>query len=54
MFYSHLINGCEVWSENQNNMLVQRLQKFQGKAVCLINFETNPNVVGLYLSTAVF
>ena len=27
-------------------MLVKRLQKFQEKVVCLINFETNPNVVG--------
>ena len=27
-------------------MLVQRLQKFQEKTVCLINFETNLDVVG--------
>ena len=32
--------------QNQNNVLVKRLQKFQEKVVCLINFETNPNVVG--------
>ena len=37
---------CEVWAQNQNNVLVQRLQKLQEKAVCLINFETNPHVVG--------
>ena len=43
---SHLIYGCEVWGQNQNNVLIQRLQKLQEKAVCLINFETNPNVVG--------
>ena len=30
-------------------MPVQRLQKLQKKAVCLINFETNPNVVGQLL-----
>ena len=30
-------------------MLVQRLQKLQEKAVCLINFETNTNVVGQLL-----
>ena len=30
-------------------MLAQRLQKLQEKAVCLINFETNPNVVGQLL-----
>ena len=42
---SHLIYGCEVCGQNQNNMLVQRLQKLQEKAVWLINFETNPNDV---------
>ena len=31
--------------QNQNNMLVQRLQKLQEKDVFLINFETNPNDV---------
>ena len=31
--------------KNRNNVLVQRLQKLQEKAVCLINFETNPNDV---------
>ena len=30
-------------------MIVQRLQKLQKKAVCLINFETNPYVVGQLL-----
>ena len=30
-------------------MLVKRLQKHQEKAVRLINFETNPNVVGQLL-----
>ena len=30
-------------------MFVQRLQKLQEKAVCLINFETNPNIVGQLL-----
>ena len=30
-------------------MLVHRLQKLQEKAVCLINFETNTNVVGWLL-----
>ena len=30
-------------------MLVHRLQKLQEKAVCLINFETNTNVVGRLL-----
>ena len=49
MFNSHLIYGCEVWSQNQINVLVQRLQKLQEKAVCLINFETYPNVVGQLL-----
>ena len=42
---SHLIYGCELCGQNQNNMLVQRLQKLQEKAVWLINFETNPNDV---------
>ena len=32
-----------------NNVLIQRLQKLQEKAVCLINFETNTNVVGWLL-----
>ena len=45
LFNSHLIYGCEVWGQNQNNVLVHRLQKLQEKAVCLINFETNTNVV---------
>ena len=35
--------------KNQNNVPVQRLQKLQEKAVCLINFETCPNVVGQLL-----
>ena len=44
IFNSHfLIYGCEVWGQNQ------RLQKLQEKAVCLINFETNTNVVGRLL-----
>ena len=30
-------------------MLVQRLQKLQEKALCLINFEPNPNIVGQLL-----
>ena len=46
IFNSHLIYGCEVWGQNQNNVLVQRLQKLHKKAVHLINFKTNPNVVG--------
>ena len=45
IFDSHLMYGCEVWGQNQNNVLVQRLQKLQEKTVHLINFETNPNVV---------
>ena len=49
IFNSHLICGCEVWGQNQNNVFVQRLQKLQEKAVCLINFETNPNVVSQLL-----
>ena len=49
IFNSHLIYGCEVWDQNQNNALVHRLQKLQEKAVCLINFETNTNVVGRLL-----
>ena len=49
IFNSHLIDGCEVWSQNQNNVLVHRLQKLQEKAVCLIDFETNTNVVGRLL-----
>ena len=46
IFNSHLIYGCKVLSQNQNSVLIQRLQKFQEKAVRLINFETNPSVVG--------
>ena len=49
---SHLIYGCEVWGLNQNNVLVKRLQKHQEKAVRLINFETNPNVVGQWKKSA--
>ena len=30
-------------------MLVQRVVKLQEKAVCLINFEINPNIVGQLL-----
>ena len=46
IFNSHLIYGCEVWGQNQNNVPVQRLQKLQEEAVYLINFETSLNVVG--------
>ena len=46
LFNSHLIYDCEVCSQNQINVFVQRLQKLQEKAVCWINFKTNPNVVG--------
>ena len=46
IFNSHLVYGCEVWDLNQNNVLVQRLQKIQEKAVCLIDFESDPDVVG--------
>ena len=49
IFNSHLIYGCEVWGQIQNNVLVHRLQKLQEKGVCLINFETNTNVVGWLL-----
>ena len=49
IFNSHLIYGWEVLGQNENNVLVQRLQKLQEKAVCLVNFETNPNVVGQLL-----
>ena len=49
IFNSHLIYGFEVWGQNQNNVLVYRLKKCQEKAVCLINFETNTNVVGWLL-----
>ena len=45
-FNFHLIYGCEVWCQSQNNVLVQGLEKLLEKAVCLINFETNPNVLG--------
>ena len=45
----HLIYGCEVWGQNQNNVLVQRFKNFQEKALCLINFESNPNVLGQLL-----
>ena len=33
IFNSHLIYGCEVWGQNENNVLVQRLQKLQEKAI---------------------
>ena len=49
IFNSHLMYGCEVMGQNQSNMLVRRLQKLQEKAVCLINFETNTNIVGRLL-----
>ena len=49
IFDSHLMYGCEVWGQNQNNVLAQRLQKLQEKTVRLINFETNTNVVGQLL-----
>ena len=49
IFNSHLIYGCEVWDQNQNDGLVHRLQTLQEKAVCLINFEINTNVVGRLL-----
>ena len=34
-------------------MFVQRLQKLQEKAVCLINFEANPNVLGQLLKDSI-
>ena len=45
IFNSHLIYGCEIWGQNQNNVLVHRLQKLQEKAVCLINFETDTKML---------
>ena len=50
IFNPHLIYGCELCDQNQNNVLVQRLQKLQEKAVGLINFEANPHVVGQLLN----
>ena len=41
----YLVYGCKVWGQNQNKVLVQRLQKLQEKAACLINFVNNPIVV---------
>ena len=43
-----------LWSlgSKQNNVLVQRLQKLQQKAVWLIHFETNPNVLGQLLQVS--
>ena len=35
--------------KTKKNVLVQRLQKLQEKAVCLINFEINPYVAGQLL-----
>ena len=49
IFNPHSIYRCEVCDQNKNNVLVQRLQKLQEKAVGLINFETNPHVVGQLL-----
>ena len=49
IFNSHLIHSCDIWGQNGNNVLVQRLQKLQEKAACLINFETNPNIAGQLL-----
>ena len=54
IFNSHLIYGCEVWGQNQNNVLVLRLQKLEEKAVCLINFETIEMLQAGYLRTAIF
>ena len=44
------IYGCKVWGQNQNNVFVQRLQNLQEKGVCLIDFETNSNVLGQLLN----
>ena len=45
IFNSHLIYAFEFWVPKQNNALVERSQKLQEKAVCLINFEINPWIV---------
>ena len=38
-FNSHLINACEIWSQNQNNTLFQRISRLQEKALRIINFK---------------
>ena len=48
-FNSLLLYGAEICGQNQNNVLVHRLQKLQEKTMCLINFETNTSVVGWLL-----
>ena len=36
---SHLISACEIWGQNQNNTLFQRVSRSQEKALCIINFK---------------
>ena len=39
IFNFHLMYACEIWGQNQNNLLVRKLIKLQDKALRLINFQ---------------
>ena len=39
IFNSHLIYGCEIWGQDQNNTLFRNLIKLQEKALKIINFK---------------
>ena len=35
----HLIHACEIWGQNQNNTLFQRISRLQEKVLHIINFK---------------
>ena len=39
LFNSHLIYACEIWGQNQNNTLYQRISGLQEKALRIVHFE---------------
>ena len=36
---SHLIYGCKIWGQNQNNTLFERISNLQEKVFRIINFK---------------
>ena len=41
VFKSHLINACEIWGQNQNNLWFTKSTKLQNKALKVINFQSS-------------
>ena len=39
LFNSHIIYACEIWGQNQNNILFRKISELQKKSLRLINFK---------------